>query len=250
MKKLCRMIAVCLALVLLVGIVPIQKTEAADTKDLGYYYLAKGETVIFKTDAYKGKLSIVSKGGNTVKLSGKKIKVTAKKEGYIVFKAGKKKYSFRIIVGGNNPDKKVNYKEYDWDTTDGCTNYIEWIRSKVKGGKKLPDKRFCSWHIDEDDDQDDQDDVNKGAKTYNRGLYIGERLFDVPDIYPSWCDMGYWTDSEGVGYDCYHCALYYDKKSDCVFYKSISGKSLEKWEDEVIDMIEWGCYKNNRVVKL
>ena len=153
MKKLCRMIAVCLALVLLVGIVPIQKTEAADTKDLGYYYLAKGETVIFKTDAYKGKLSIVSKGGNTVKLSGKKIKVTAKKEGYIVFKAGKKKYSFRIIVGGNNPDKKVNYKEYDWDTTDGCTNYIEWIRSKVKGGKKLPDKRFCSWHIDESEGQ-------------------------------------------------------------------------------------------------
>ena len=218
MKKLCRMIAVCLALVLLVGIVPIQKTEAADTKDLGYYYLAKGETVIFKTDAYKGKLSIVSKGGNTVKLSGKKIKVTAKKEGYIVFKAGKKKYSFRIIVGGNNPDKKVNYKEYDWDTTDGCTNYIEWIRSKVKGGKKLPDKRFPYWNIDEDD----------GVKTYNRGLYIGERL----------------------GYDCYQCALYYDKKSDCVFYKTISGKSLEKWEDEVIDMIEWGCYKNNSVVKL
>lgn len=240
MKKLCRMIAVCLALVLLVGIVPIQKTEAADTKDLGYYYLAKGETVIFKTDAYKGKLSIVSKGGNTVKLSGKKIKVTAKKEGYIVFKAGKKKYSFRIIVGGNNPDKKVNYKEYDWDTTDGCTNYIEWIRSKVKGGKKLPDKRFPYWNIDEGD----------GVKTYNRGLYIGERLFDVPDIYPSWCDMGYWTDSEGVGYDCYQCALYYDKKSDCVFYKTISGKSLEKWEDEVIDMIEWGCYKNNSVVKL
>ena len=45
-------------------------------------------------------------------------------------------------------------------------------------------------------------------------------------------------------------ALYYDKKSDCVFYKTISGKSLEKWEDEVIDMIEWGCYKNNSVVKL
>lgn len=243
MKKFLSTIATCLAVVLLIGIFPTQKAEAASNGDLGYYYLAKGETTTFKTDAYKGKISIVSKGGNTVKVKGKNIKVTAKKGGYIVFKAGKKEYSFEIIVGGNFADKKVNYKEYTLhkDDIDGCHNYIAWIRKQVKGGKKLPDKRYLTWEEKTD---------NKEIKASNRGLYIGMKLTDVPDMYPSWCDMGGWTDDEDIHHDLYNCALYYDKTSNCVFYKCFYGTRKDDLDDEVIEGVEWGCYKNNQVIKL
>lgn len=229
MKKVISML---LMAVMIIGMIPTVNVQAATDKiDAGYYYVAKGETVTFK-NTHKGKLSIVSKAGNTVKISGNKIKVTAKKSGSIVVKSGKKEIAFEILIGGNNKDTKANYAEYNIDLTDGkksYSNYIDCIRYRIKKKKSLT---YVTWEDKKD---------NKEIKKLNRGIYIGESIFDVNDVYPSWCDYGGWTEDNGDEYLSTYCAMYYDKKSNCVFYKFIYGLQ----ENEVISGVEWGCWKNN-----
>lgn len=240
MKKTKNLIAALLVLSILVGIIPVMDVQAAEKYDIyaGYFYLAKGETVTFKNTKYSGKMSVVSKAGNTIKISGKKIKVTGKKSGLIVIKAGKKKIGFKIYIGGNHKDSKVNYAEYNVNVLDDgkeYKNYIACIRDRIKAKKDIV---YMSW-----------EDIaeNEVVRECNRGLYIGEEIFDVNDTYPSWCDYGGWKSDGGIWYECVRCAMYYDKKSDCVFYKLFYGSE----EDHLISGVEWGCWKNgSRVIEL
>lgn len=240
MKKTKKLITALLVLAILVGMLPIMNVQAASKYDeyAGYYYLAKGETVTFKNKTYSGKLSVVSNAGNTVKISGKNIKVTGKKSGLIVIKAGKKKIGFNIYIGGNNKDSKVNYAEYSLNFHEGkkeYTNYIDCIRYRIK---KKKDITYIVWEDEKE---------NKEVKEANRGLYIGEEIYDVNSKYPSWCDYGGWTADNGDEYQCVQCALYYDKQSNCIFYKLFYGLV----EDDLISGVEWGCWKNNsRVIEL
>jgi hypothetical protein len=218
---------------------PVETKAAETTYDeyAGYYYLAKGETVTIKDTSYPGKLSIVSKGGNTIKISGKKIKVTGKKSGLIVVKAGETKIGFHVYIGGNNKDSKVKYSEYALKFTDNkksYTNYIDCIRYRMKKNKGIT---YIGWEDEAD---------NKEIKSANRGAYIGETIYDINSRYPSWCDYDGWTEENGEEYLCVQCALYYDKTSNCVFYKRFYGPS----SSELISGVEWGCWKNNRVLTL
>lgn len=236
-KKLITM----LLLVILVGVIPTINTQADSQYDeyAGCYYLAKGETVTFKSTTYSGNVSVIENdGGNKVKVSGKKIVVTGKKNDFLVIKVGKKKIGLAICVGGNNKDSKVNYAEYSFNFKDGkkeYTNYIDCIRDRVK---KQKDLIYINWNNAE---------ANKSIKKANRGVYIGERIFDVNDKYPSWCDYSGWTEDNGDEYLCTQCALYYDKKSNCIFSKLFYGLD----EEELISGVEWSCWKNNsRVIEL
>lgn len=237
MKITKRVVATFLLLALLIGVIPTTNVQAATDFDenAGYFYLAKGETITVNNKTYDGKMSVVSNGGNTVKISGRKLIVTGKKSGLIVFKAGKKKIAFRLCVGGNNKDSKVNYSEYDLKFTDGkkeYKNYIDCMRYRIKKNKDII---YIVW--------DDKKD-NKEIKTVNRGVYIGQSIYEVNKKYPSWCDYGGWTADNGDVYQCVQCALYYDKTSDCVFYKLFYG--LE--ETDKISGVEWGCWKNKSMV--
>lgn len=242
MSKKFRWICLFVVSLLFVGLFPIVTTNADTKYDdyAGSYYLAKGETVFFQNKLYPGKMSVVDDAGNKVKISGKKIKVKGKKTGDVVIKIGKKKIGIYIIIGGNNKDPKVNYKEYNLSFTDGkkeYKNYIDCIRYRVKKNKELPYVNFK--------DENDNDLI----KSANRGVYLGEYIFDVNDIYPSWSDYGGWTEENGDRYLSTQCALYYDKTSDCVFYKLFYG--LVDTDHPVVSGVEWGCWKNkSRVFEL
>lgn len=235
-----KLITTLLLLAILVGMVPVINAQAATKydEDAGYYYLAKGETVTFKNVSYTGKLSVINDAGNKVKISGENIKVTGKKSGTIVIKAGKKKIGFDVYIGGNDKDSKANYAEYALKFSVGkkkYTNYIDFIRYRMKKNKGI---NYIVW---------DNADDNEEIKSANRGVYIGEEIFEVNSKYPSWCDYGGWTSESGEEYQCVECALYYDKKSNCVFYKRFYGLT----DDNLISGVEWGCWKNNsRVIDL
>ena len=55
------------------------------------------------------------------------------KEIYDWFKGPGKKYRMdpnRYLESLNNPDIKLDYKEYDWDLNDACSDFIKYILSK------------------------------------------------------------------------------------------------------------------------
>ena len=234
MKTLKRISAVFLALAIVIGMLPAVNAQAKGKYDfVGSFYMAKGETETFIAPSYKGKISVIDAAGNKVKIVGKKIKVTGKKTGTIMLKVGKKKIGFDIMIGGNNADPDVNYEEYNLTVTTEekeYKNYIDYVRDVVKKGE---DAWYLCW--------EDKESYNEEDKEANRGIYFGERIFDVNEIYPSWCDYGGWTDDDGNQYLCTRCAMYYDKTSNCVFYKLFYG--LQK--DEKISGIKWNYWKNN-----
>lgn len=233
MKTLKRISAVFLALAIVIGMLPAVNAQAKGKYDfVGSFYMAKGETETFVAPSYKGKISVIDAAGNKVKIVGKKIKVTGKKTGTIMLKVGKKKIGFDIMIGGNNEDPDVNYEEYSTDFVMGekeYENYIDYARDCVKKGKEI---NFIWW---------DSEEQNETAKAANRGVFIGEEIFDVNEIYPSWCDYGGGTTGNGDKFIYTRCAMYYDKTSNCIFNKMFF--ALEK--DNKIDEIRWSCWKNN-----
>lgn len=229
MNKTKKCIAAIMVMVVLIGLVPArQEVQAANnTEDIGIYYIAKGETIVFKIKSYSGKVSVVSSTGSKVKVSGKKVYVTGVKSGWGEFKVGKKKFSFMVLVGGNSVDKKANYSEYNLDMTiynRKYKNYIDLNRYRLKKNKSL---LYISWT-----DPAEKKEMMKA----NRGIYIGQKIYKVQDKYPSWTDFDIW--SKGKSYTA--CALYYDKKSDCVFVKQF----ISKDKNDRICEIRWNCWKN------
>ena len=237
MNKTKKCIAAIMVMVILIGLVPArQEVQAANnTEDIGIYYIAKGETIVFKIKSYSGKVSVVSSTGSKVKVSGKKVYVTGVKNGGATIKVGKKKLSFNVFVGGNGVDKKVNYSEYNSNLVyknKKYKNFIDLNRYQVKKKKPI----LFNYLTDPAE--------NKEIKKTNRGIGLGQKIYKVQDKYPSWCDFGGWTTEDGKSATCAQCALYYDKKSDCVFAKWF----IDLDEDDLIDEIRWVCWKNKSEV--
>lgn len=228
MSKTKKCIAAIMVMVVLIGLVPArQEVQAANnTIDLGIYYMAKGETIVFKIKSYSGKVSVVSSTGSKVKVSGKKVYVTSKTSGGVTFKVGKKKMHLYTFVSADY-DKKANYSEYNVDMTiynRKYKNYIDLNRYRLKKNKSL---LYISWT-----DPAEKKEMMKA----NRGIYIGQKIYKVQDKYPSWTDFDIW--SKGKSYTA--CAFYYDKKSDCVFVKQF----ISKDKNDRICEIRWNCWKN------
>lgn len=227
-----RISAIFLALVIVIGMLPAVNARAkAKYDNVGRYYLAKGETETFIAPSYKGKISVIDDAGNKVKISGKKIQVTGKKTGIIIIQIGKKKIGFKVCIGGNHKDSKVNYQEYDYDFLAGDVeygNYIDYVRDCMNNDEEASS---VFWSDEEE---------NEVIRDCNRGIYIGEKISDVKKKYPSWGDFDSGIDDNGE-YVFTQCALYYDKISDCVFYKQFYAYK----KDMKISDIGWSYWEND-----
>lgn len=221
MRMMKKISAVLLALVIVIGMLPAVNAQAkAKYDDVGRYYLAKGETETFIAPSYKGKISVIDDAGNKVRISGKKIQVTGKKTGTIILQIGKTKIGFKVCIGGNHKDSKVNYHEYDYEFLAGVVeygNYIDYVRDCVNNDEEASS---LFWTDKEENEE------NEVIRDCNRGICIGEKISDVKKKYPSWGDFDSGIDDDGE-YVFTRCALYYDKISDCVFFKQISAYKKE-----------------------
>lgn len=236
-KKRDKIVTVLLSVACLVGILAgyhPQTVLAKTVEDLGYYYVAKGQPCVFQDTEYK-KLKVTSSGGNTCKVSGNKITVTCKKNGYIEYKINGKYKKFELIIGGNGKDSKVNKKEFDMTEVEygdkSYRNFVNVVRAAKKDKVSVLSVTYSG-----------KEDVNE-IKKYNRGIVYGTNLGKVEEKYPSWQDIGSYGDD-----DCCWTALYYDKKSECVLQKGFVLNSKVKVKAVVYDAY-YPKHKDN-IIKL
>ncbi len=210
-------LAAALAVSLLSGAVPTTRnavTQADQTRDLGYYYVAAGEPRTFQ-DPGKGKIEMISSAGNEYTVSGSKITLICKKAGTVQYNRKGTKKSFRIIIGGNQSigkkgeapveDTKINFREYDLPAftynKNSYTNFVDFVRQNTSGNYwvcKFSGKKAM-----------------RGAAKYNRGITFHSSRRELQRKYPSLENLGVYGQKT-----CFYAARYYDEKSGFVLLKA------------------------------